>query len=53
MNKNKEMPVFYNGSGLEYIKPFKKDFTKEHVIKPINAVKNNLQFPVFPNLDNK
>ncbi|WP_156324377.1 hypothetical protein [Bacillus sp. FJAT-27251] len=51
MNKNNKMPVYYNGSGLEYLKPFKKDFSKEHVIKPDSGV-NQLQFPVFPNLKN-
>jgi hypothetical protein len=45
--KNNEMLLYFNGKGLEYLKAYKKDPAKEHIIKPENAV-NHLQFPVFP-----
>jgi hypothetical protein len=47
MKEDNKMPIYYNGSGLEYLQPLKKDLSKEHIVKPDNAV-NHLQFPVFP-----
>lgn len=50
MGNGIEKPVYYNGYGVNNIKPVKKEMYKEFLVKPADTEKNvtNVDFPYFP-----